>query len=340
VTRLDEARRQLARQPGLGLTVLTSGLEQADGSYLGQAAGPESRLMVVSSDLVRVAATGSADTEARSDYHDAMWVYRPDQQLQRSLANQGYQPAVAAGTVTDLAGSTESVGVIRAVRNFPSEIPPETELELHAACPVLDADQQTGLHSALRRALRAMWGVSRLTIDGTGSQRTSLAAYPWIRDEGQLLAVYDVETSPDQEPPPLAGGGELRFDGQIPSLLTDATLSVGQAYSLDLWRPRHSWIAVDGVWGESSVGPTAEDDEAAVDLDQWVTVAYYFVCDALSQNNPRGELQSWAKRRDRAAIRASPFMQWQRSAVTQRVRRRSSDRLARGGRLVGLRGWP
>lgn len=341
MVRLDEARRALASQPGLGLTLFESGYRTDDGTYVGVATGADARRTIVSSDLVRQAVSGSADTESRSDYHDAQWVYWPEIGEQRSLANQGYQSAVAASSVTDLGGNSDVVAVIKAVRNFSELIPPASLLELHAACPVEDMDQMAGLHTWLRRAARAMRFRSRLPLVGTGTRRADLSAFPWIDDEGLLIAVYDQETISGTDPLPLRGGGELRLDGQGAYLLTDAIVQSGQPFYADFWRPRSSWVAVDGVWADSAVGPIAEDDEIAVNLDQWVTVAYYFVCDALSQNNPRGEVSSWGKRRDRAAHRAAPFMQWQTPPVVQRSARRST-RLPRGVYARGgfTRSWP
>jgi len=296
--------------------------------------------MVVSSDLVRLSVSGSVDAETRSDYHDAQWLYWPDQAIQRSLANQGYQPQAMAGDVTDLGGEALPVATLRAVRTLPALVPPQTRLELHAACPPLDGDQMTGLHTHLQRAARAMRFPFRLRLVSTGNDRLDLP-YTWLTHEGQLIGVFDQETVEGRDPVPLLGGGELRFDGQNAYLLMSRAPASGVTFYVDVYRPRSTWVGNGSTWLDSEVGPVLEDDEISVDLDQWVTVAYYFVCDSLSQSNPRGEIASWAKRRDRAAIRASPFMQWQSPAVTQRhTRTWTGSRHGRGYGRIGLGGWP
>lgn len=418
MTELVDARRALARQPGLGLTIFTTGIEDEDGVYAGVPNLTDARRTIVTSDLVRQTVSGSSDTEARSDFRDAHWLFWPDESTERQIANQSFQGDVTASSVTDQAGSSERVAVLKVVRNFSAVIPAGTTLELHGACPPLDAEMQTGLHSHLNRALRAMWFRKRLTFSGDGTRRASLAAYPWIFEVSQLIGTFDREVESGTDPWPLTGGGELRFDGQIPYLLLDTAVTSGQAYYADFWRPRGTWInakrsargtavltadavtsitvvdggtghltaptvtlsggggsgatatatiaggavtgftvtaggtgytsaptvtlsAPAGTWADSVVGVVNDEDEASVDLDRWVTVAYYFLCDALAQSNPRGEVSSWAKLRDRAALRAAPFMMWSRPAVTQRQTRwSSSSRVGRTVGRVGLRSWP
>jgi hypothetical protein len=341
VTTLPNARRALARKPGLGLSIVHTGWESA-GVYTGTPNLSDARRTIVTSDLVRMTVSGSSDTEARSDFHDAEWVYRPTDGVQRQLANQGYVGDVEAESVTDLALNTDSVAVLRVVRNFAAALAPNTLLELHTM-PVVDADMQTGLHTFLNRAGRAMWFRKRLSFTADGTRRASLAAYPWLFDESQLIGVFDREITTGTDPLPLTGGGELRFDGQVPYLLLGPAVPSGQAFYADVWRPRSSWIKVSGTWADSTLGLVNETDEMYVDLDQLVTVAYYFLCDDRAQNHPRGEESSWAKLRDRAASEAAPFMAWQRPAIVQ-ANQRDESRLRYGrrmnGRSLGLRGWP
>lgn len=336
---LTDARRALARKPGLGLSVVRTGWESS-GVYTGTPNLSDARRTIVTSDLVRMTVSGSSDTEPRSDFHDAAWAFDPAGGAQRQLANQGYQGDVPASSVTDLSSNDDSVAVVKTVRNFASVLAPNTLIEFHAV-PVTDADMQSGLHTYLNRAGRAMVFRKRLSFVGDGTRRASLAAYPWLFDESQFIGVSDRETTTGTDPLPLTGGGEIRFDGEIPYLLLDQAVTSGQAYYGDFWRPRSSWIRVAGTWADSTVGLVNETDEMFVDADRLADVAYYFLADALAQNHPRGEMASWSKIRDRAALRAAPYMMWSRPAIVQAQRRDSSrSAIGRRGRLTGLRSWP
>jgi hypothetical protein len=240
MVQLVEARRALARKPGLGYAQIRTGWESG-GVYTGTPNTAEARRIIVTSDMVLMTVSGSSDTEPRSDFHDVEWAFTPSTGVQRQIANQGFQGDVQAESVTDLTGNEDSVAVLRTVRNYPAALAPNTLIELHTV-PVLDADMQTGLHTFLNRAGRAMWFPKRLSFTGDGTRRVSLAAYPWLFDESQFSGVSDREVTVGTDPLPLTGGGEIRFDGQTPYLLLDQVVTSGQAFYADFWRPRSTWV--------------------------------------------------------------------------------------------------
>lgn len=418
MTTLTEGRRALARRPGFGYEVVTTGVE-TDGVYAGEASGDDARRVIVTTDLARQAVSGASTSDAQNDLYNAYWAYVPVTQAQRQVARDGYTPDADADDVTTLTGSDESVAQIYVVRNFAAALEAGATVEFHGPAPVLDAGMMPGLHTFLRRAARAMVFRDRLSIVADGTRRASMAAYPWIFEEGQLIGVFDAETTSGTDPTEMLGGGEFRFDAEVPYLSLGQAPSSGTTFFVDVWRPRSSWIkarrtaratatvalttvsaiavsdggtgyddddppsvvvsgdgtgatavatvangvvtsiavtapgtgytaatvSVDapaGTWAASTVGPVNEDDDVFVDGDAWSLVAYYFACDALSQDNPRGEVSSWAKRRDRAALAAAPFMMWQRPAVAQANRRTYAASRGAGYRpsLVGRGGWP
>jgi hypothetical protein len=243
VTTLAEARHVLVTRPGFSMQSVTTGLE-ASGVYTGIASDADAQRILVTSDMVRQAVSGSSDAEVRDDF-SAEWAYVPVDGTQRQVANQGFSSSVEASSVLNLV-STERVAVLYLVRNWPAILAAGTVVELHTPLPVRNEGGLTGLHTYLNRALRRLVTKKRLTFTSDGTRRVSLATYPWLYDEAQLIAEYDQETVTGTDPLPLWGGGELRFDAEIPYLLLGATPTVGRIISFDVWRPRGSWIKRTG----------------------------------------------------------------------------------------------
>lgn len=246
---LSDLLARLSRMPGLQSVPFTTGVQAAppDGSYVGVAAGADAARQVVSSDLVDldVAGTGS---DTQSSWYQGAYMYLPSLRLQRRVADGGYAPAEAASSATDQAASSEYVGVLTFTRGLGTTVAAGVAGAIYAPLPPMEnADQKTCLREWLNRALGVMRMPHRLTIAATGDlYRYSMAAYPWLRDEGDLIRVSDREIDSDEDPYVLPGHNRLRFDGGDVYLLIQTSVPTGSNFYADVYRRRDTWIAVTG----------------------------------------------------------------------------------------------
>jgi hypothetical protein len=153
----------------------------------------------------------------------------------------------------------------------------------------------------------------RLSVTGLGTSvnRYTLAAYPWITDELQLVETQGEETVSGLDAYPLSGGSELRIDADTPYLITGSGIAVGTTFTIDVMRPRSSWIKRGGTWGESTVGLQDDTDECKGSVAQIVTVAEYLICRHMENSDPAGPKGNWALRAARIANSARPWLQKQ-----------------------------
>jgi hypothetical protein len=238
---------------------------------------------------------------------------------QRQVARDGFSSNETASGVLSTGGATV-VGKVTCSRNFGAVLPVATTVEIHQKAPVLDELGTVGLHTWINKALQLQDVADTLTIAGVSNQyRYSLAAYPWITQEQQLIAVRGPEYVSGMDSDMLPGAGRIRIDADVPYLIIETPVTTGQSFYIDIYRPRSSWIKVGGTWGESTVGLVNETDEATADLYPTVNIAWYLFCDAKAQESPPGDAAIWMGKRSEAAKVALPYLRNQAMQAQSRL---------------------
>ena len=278
------------------------------------ASNSERQRILMSSSLADQATVGGEESGLGFDKYDNAYVYIPSLGTQRRVPTGGFSGALLASTFTDQSLLTTSyVGALTVSRPYTAVVAANLAFEVSTRLPFQDDMDLAGIHSMINRALNRLMMPSRIAITGVAdTERYSLASYPWIKRQDQLIRVLGDESVSTVEPVPMRGSHSIRFQNQVPYLVTTGSPTAGSSFYVDVWRPRGSWISVGGSWSESTAGLVNESDEADVDLDELALLTYYYACDELAEHGASGEMGMWAKRRDDAAAQAAPLLKWER----------------------------
>jgi hypothetical protein len=315
---LQTLRHALSRRFN-GFESYTAGVQLVeDGSYTGTANGVSATRRLVSTDLADMNLAGTASDTSATQF-DGAYVYIPDTREHRRIVKSGYVPNVAANTVTT-SSSTSIVGYYVLHRPLQRAVPGGTVWEVHR-WPVRDDDRKMGLHSAINRALSIQYVRDRISLTGVGTtvNRYSLAAYPWITAEDQLVGTLAEETVSGLDPYPLAGQAMIRLDGDTPYLITGSGVPTGDTFTIDVMRPRSSWIKRGDTWSESTVGLEQDSDEATGAPERIAAVAEYLICRSMENSDPTGPGGQWAQRAARLAVAVGPWLRQEFVLVGQRA---------------------
>lgn len=295
---------------------------QEGGGYAGVPSGVEAKRRLISTDLLDMDLVGTS-SDASAFYFDGAYAFIPSTREQRRVPQAGYVQNVTASTVLTVTGTaaTALVGYLILNRPLMTALQPNTVFESHR-WPVRDDDRRKGLHTAINEALTRLFVPDRLSVTGLGStvNRYTLAAYPWITDEMQLVEAQGEETVSGLDAYPLSGGSMIRLDGDTPYLITGSGVAAGTVFTIDVMRPRSSWIKRGGTWGESTVGLQDDTDECTGSAGRIVTFAEWIICRHMENGDPAGPKGNWALRSARLADAMKPWLQKQyvrgsRSAV-------------------------
>ncbi len=124
----------------------------------------------------------------------------------------------------------------------------------------------------------------RVSVSLTDAETASLATWAaWLDRPERLRRVLEPPVSGTR---PVSAGWrnpELVLDGQTPSLEIDAPFT--GTLTLEVLRPANTWIAVSSSWAESTVGLTNDSDQAAVSVEDAVTVALVEAYQVLMQRH-------------------------------------------------------
>lgn len=192
---------------------------------------------------------------------------------QRVVRKDSYVPA--AGTV----GVDFTFGFVPVVNDI---------LEMTALFPSIDAPfvAHTSYLELIRAASRRLNVRREITVPITTSQRLSLATWDdWITPE-RVLEVW--EPSPLGRLMPAKRGWHV-VEGSSPSLHLDAPfLAATGSLTIEVVSPAYSWVAISGVWQESTVGVTNESDELLVTTDELMQATLVEAYrDLAAQDRPR-----------------------------------------------------
>lgn len=306
----------LVTGPGSPYTLAVA--ETQKGGYVGVVISSDAdrQRKVLVSDWLSQSVVGGEESDLNTSEFDHGWLYLPSVPEQRPIATRGYTQSVLASEASDQAALTSTyTAAVTLRRPWTTLVTANQDIELHAKIPPLDDDERSlaGLHTLLNRALGVMGVPKRINIAAVSNQHAySLAAYPWITRQDQLIRAVAYQPTSGFEQAPLGGTNTIRIDGNVAYFVTTGYPTAGQNFSLDVWMPRSAWIKVGGTWAASTAGLVNETDEAEVDINELSLVAYYFACDELAEHGTDGERGMWVRRRDEAAEQAAPFMRWQR----------------------------
>lgn len=377
----DELRATLCELPGLERVTFTTGVRSSPSvaTYTGIAANvADTRRVIVSSDLEDFDASEEAQ-EVANDYFDGSWVYLPTYAEVRRVARGGFTSGVEATDVTSIT-SSEGVGYFTTTRRFTTALPAGLRAEVYRRlAPIGNLMPGKTLLGCLNDALAATAILHRVSVTADGTRRISLTSLPWLSREDQLAQVLGTDGYR------YAGSPRIRFDAQIPYLEFDYAITSGTALTVEVLRPRYTWIntkrtaratatvaagavtafsvvdggtgyttaptitvtgagsgatgtatlsgtsiasiavgaagsgygtapttvvigAPTGTWADSTVGLVNGEDECTGPLKPLVLCAYFFACDYLALNDPRGELDVWKGRRDRVLDAVLPYL--------------------------------
>lgn len=379
----DELRTALSGLPGLARVTGTTGVRASPSvaTYTGIAANvADTRRVLVSSDLEDFDSSESAQ-ELADDFFDGSWLYLRTYAELRRIARGGFTSGVTATDVTSIT-STEGVGYFTSTRRFTTTLPAGLPFEVYKRVPPIGTLMPSkSMLSAANDALAATSTLHRIAVTADGTPRASLISQPWLTREDQLAQVLGSDGYR------YAGNPRIRFDAQIPYLEFDYAITSGVALTVELYRPRDTWIRVKrtaratatvaagavtaftvvdggagyttapsvsvtgagtlgtgtatmsggaiasiavlaagssygtspttvvigaptGTWADSTVGLVNGEDECTGPIRVLALCAYFFICDDLAINDPQGELDIWAKRRDRVLDVVLPYLQF------------------------------
>lgn len=335
---LRTARRNLGYRLN-GLTVVRTGAEAVpdSGTFTGTASGSLSARRVVSSQLASLGLSGQS---IRPDWYDDHWALVCTTVLAQRLVVPGSYVAsstVSAALTGSAAAAGLPVGYVLLDRDLTAAIPQGTEVELgNRLPPVRPEGNLPSITSILNDALAAISTVRTIVLTGNDDYAYDLSSYGLTR-QSQLRWVLGTPYEVGLEAAPLQGGGQLDWDGNIPTLRVRKKVSSDYTFSIKVEVPAKRWVKVGSTWAASTVGYVNETDEADVDEDILTMVAHFHACLALSRPQLDGANQEWLGEAQRAADLAMPYMRWGQRTATQAPSPPAAPRYRT--RLRGGRRW-
>lgn len=316
-TTLTQARRDLAGALG-GYQLIRSGVQYGmptSTTYLGIATGADARRLIVSSDLADLDSAGTGSDTDAAWYNGGFAYLLNTVPEQRRVSNQSYDPNQAADTVVDQTTTGYYVGVASMARPLATAVTAGTPIELHTMLPPLDWDKGEGLHKCINRALMAMPMEFSVSVTGAGTKLVSLGStIPWLYRQDQFIGCYDKAADSDTLGIPHRGidlERPFEFSGNTVQLVSDYAFTSGDVFTLKLWRPVGTWIAVSNVWADSTVGLVNETDQCFADPKIVELCATYYAYKTLSRvHRGVGQGAYYEKLMSEAATLAAPYLRF------------------------------
>jgi hypothetical protein len=162
-----------------------------------------------------------------------------------------------------------------------------TQLYLTWPLPIRRHNAVKGVADCALEGIRTARIKARIGFTGDGTQEHSLTEYPFIASEDDIIGIWDRRGSSSTDPTAFSPYGfHLQTDGATQVLVTDATYSVSEAFTLEaIVRGDH--LVHDGSsWSyPSTPGLVNDTDRAAVPLDWAVAFGMWHGVEQLQKLN-------------------------------------------------------
>lgn len=212
-----------------------------------------------------------------------------------SGALAGAERPIAAKT-----GFTAATGTLTAGRTFGGLAASGVSFELASRLPATALDGVRGVNFAVNWALQRLWFRDRISFTPVANQKfySLLPWAHWLDRELRIGRVYRAAVDAFSNPEPQAGGAWLRYDGELPMLELDQALaSTDTIFYVEVIRPGHTWIKTGGGWSESTVGLTADTDEALCAPNLVTQLALVECYRQLANGSVGNDRQAWLQER-------------------------------------------
>jgi hypothetical protein len=194
-----------------------------------------------------------------------------------------------------------TTGELMVAPAFGGQVTSGVDVELHRLLPPDDDDGWTGLRSLINQALGECWITQRLPMVGVNGQPSySLAAYEEWLDAGAVLEVRGPSLASTLNPT-AAGQFTPARDADALSVQVAPTLATGAAATVEVFRPADTYIKTGGVWGTSTTGLVADQDECLLTPDLVVAVTLANAYAALASGPEGARYDALAKQARTAA---------------------------------------
>jgi hypothetical protein len=234
---------------------------------------------------VTVPALATSTPGASPNRYDGRWVY--------------LSSGAGVGQVAKVRGGGFASSVLLTMETAWTTAPVAgDQIELYGWFPAVHTRGSDSSYSVLiNNALSLLVVPDRVSLPITTNQEYSLATLPWLDRPERLRSVL--------EPGPTGGlpadaswrRPRLRLDANLPVLEIPAPFSTASGtLILTVMRPSNTWIKVNGVWGESTVGLVNETDEANPATNDVVTIALAEAYRALMSRAPGRPSGPWAQK--------------------------------------------
>lgn len=217
----------------------------------------------------------------------------------------GADAGASAGAIRRIAnqGLNTLSGALTPIVAWPAMVPAGVDVELHRLLPPVGREGYRGLRECLNLALQECWFPQRLPLVGVNGQADySLSTYAEWLDPQAIMAFRDPASSADLWPT-LHPGWTVYRDAQNLTLQVAPTLAAQAGYSLEATRPGDTYIAVGGVWGDSTTGLVNDTDEQLFQPSFLVEIALVHAYEALASAGDKGA--EWADLAQKQRVRAN-----------------------------------
>lgn len=246
----------------------------------------------------------NATPNASGQRFNARWAYAGSQQ--RSVQTGGYVPSTGLFTIRPPWTTLPTIG---------------TSLYLTSLFPMLSQVPSED-RSYLGIAASALWLLARPgTINSvTLKDATAYDMPSWLDDPARLIRVTEPHPLGRS---PLASdwrGWRLVVEGETPRIGVDAPFKAdGAPLTIEAVRPLATWVAVAGVWGESTTGPTNDSDQVMLASAEEALPAMLYVAYRALTARPPGNPYPQA-----AALMGTWLAEARKSALWDRLRDRAA----------------
>jgi hypothetical protein len=237
------------------------------------------------------------DTNLEPNYLDTTWEYQPAGgnigEVRRVLKG-GLAPATGTVTLSRAHTATTSSG---------------TSVEFYGVLPPVSALGRRGLLQAANLALGECWWIDEVDITGVAAQwQYSLAAYPWLQTEDQVIDVWARRSGDVRDR--LVSQWHWLDNLDAPQIEFRYLFGPSDTIKIKAYRPLDSWIKVGATWADSTVGLVNDSDQAMISEQGMLNVGLYYCYEFLASEGDVSQRAQWRTLADRQRIKANKWKSW------------------------------